>query len=474
MPYNRANFPSSDVFGPGVCDQLWLKAIRPSLAQAATPHFGLEVEMFGYWADTLEPLAGHAPLELMSTIQSQVNGSSLKHDPQSGLLIGVHLPSGGNFSLEPGGQVEYSSRPTATFDELVQDVLLGFSILERASAGQMVFLGTGTNPLSKADHPLVLPKERYQVMTRYFESIPGGRGIHMMRHTATVQPNIEIGGHLSDWQDAVNLTFALTPFVKHIFANSPFFQGHAAEGPSERQAIWPFVDSSRTGIPKNVPFEADVACEYAKWAKAASVFYVPGLPLSEQPLPNELPFEKWLNEGYKGTQPNLQDWENHLGTLFPDLRLRGFLEVRSIDCQPLEHLFAPMAFFHAALLPEGRESFWRVLQPLAALHQTLSQGTPSVTSAEEAFRFLLLEDPNHITFQNSLVHSALLDTALFVLRQKQEWTAFETLAAFQNALKQVRNVDGFSPRDYVAQNATSHLRKTVGKHVPARLQSHTL
>ena len=427
---------STRLFGEGVCEGLWLKSIR-SPSYPNMRHFGLEMEIFPLDRDTLQPLGlqpgGFSSPDLLGLIHKISSDSKLKIDTHSGLTIGVILASGGNFSLEPGGQVEYSSRPAESYDALFADVQMGLQLLEKAAQGRVVFLATGTHPLTNDDHPLVVPKERYEVMTRYFRAIPGGRGVHMMRHTATVQPNIDIPGGLEDWQDAIHLTWCLTPFVKHLFANSPWFQGKPSQFPSERQAVWPFVDHSRTGIPLSIPFAEDVACAYAKWAKSASVFYVNGLSLSEQPLPGELSFSKWLHEGYKGTVPSLADWEVHLGTLFPDLRLRGFLEVRSVDAQLFEHMFAPMAFFGAAISShQGRSAFWKVLEGIARTHELMCADRFSAVEKGATFLHLLRETPHHLVFQDKGLQALLIQTAVDQLESESESLAAQSLKSFWN------------------------------------------
>jgi len=396
----------------------------------------------------------------MSRIADLVPGSKLKIDEKERVPTGVELPAGANFSLEPGGQVEFASSPVVHTGELAEDVERGLDILARAAAGELVFLGTGTNPLSAPDHPLLLPKERYLVMTRYFDAIPGGRGVHMMRHTGTVQPNLDIPGGEADWQDAVNLTFVLTPFARHLFANSAWFQGRRSVEYSERQSIWPLVDASRTLIPEGVPFADDIPCAYAKWARAASVFYVSGLPRDEQPLPGELTFERWLSDGYKGTRPTFKEWEVHLGTLFPDLRLRGFLEVRSVDAQPFEHMLAPVAFFSAALQHrKARRRFWDFLTGVARAYVDCQGFTKSaLRDAPDAWVFtrLLAESPSHALFADGRLHRQLLSIAEEALADSHEHVGAKSLQAYRTFLaERDAYVDAPSAREYVALRATS-------------------
>lgn len=328
----------------------------------ATQRMGLEVEMLGFDAQTYAPLglpeARLSPQSLLTRMHELSPGSHLKVDSPTGVVVGLEL-AGGNFSLEPGGQVEYATSPHATLSELLEDLVGGLRLLEEAAAGQAVFLDHGTNPVADAELPLLVPKHRYQILTRYFASQPGGRGIDMMRYSATSQPNLDIP---DGWADAVRLTLALTPAARALFANSRYFHGRRTGPGSERQRIWAAIDASRTGIPP-IARAPDLAQAYAEWAENAYVFLVGDLPLEEQPLYGELRFKDWASEGYRGTHPGGADWETHLATLFPDLRLRRFLEIRMVDAQTYEHALAPMAFWATVLQQaEHRERVWRHVQ----------------------------------------------------------------------------------------------------------------
>ena len=337
-----------------------MDAIRPDFAKPIQPLMGLEIEMFGFDSETLAPLgtpgARLSSQQLMERIASAQG--KLKRDEPTGEIIGLDLGCG-NFSLEPGGQLEYASCPGLSLRALADDLRSGLSILEEAAEGQVLFLDHGTNPLAGPDLGLLVPKHRYKILDRYFASQPGGRGVHMMRYSATAQPNVDIPGGQEEWQDAVNLTLALTPFARDLFSNSYFFQGRRVPS-SERQRIWQAIDPSRTGIPPII-YQPDIAAAYAAWARQAHVFLAGNLPIEKQPLYGQLTYEQWEENGWHGTFPTSADWETHLGTLFPDLRLRKFLEVRMVDAQSYSQALAPMAFW-AVALREGRARCWHWLE----------------------------------------------------------------------------------------------------------------
>lgn len=347
---------------------LALSTITPDFSAQGPSHLGLELELFAFDARTLAPLgtrdAALSSQDLLRRVSGLVPGCRLKFDEATEELIGLELGCG-NFSLEPGGQLEYASCPQTSLEGVLADLTEGLRLLEEAGREEILFLDHGTNPVAGPDLPLLVPKLRYQILDRYFASQPGGRGVHMMRYSATAQPNVDVTGREA-WLDAVNLTFALTPLARALFANSRYFHGRRVGPGSERQRIWAAIDPSRTGIPAGVPFSDDLPSAYADWARRAHVFLVSALPPEQQPLFGELTFEQWEREGYQGTRPTTQDWATHLATLFPDLRLRNFLEIRMVDAQPFEHALAPMAFWALALQEEeNRARLWAYLGSLA-------------------------------------------------------------------------------------------------------------
>ncbi len=403
-----------------LCNKVWLNPITHQTDSFSLKNMGLEMEMHAFDAKTFAPLGTEGsslfPQDILKNIADNTKGAILVKDQPTGTIIGVKLAEGGNFSLEPGGQIEYSSKPTNNLTDLAQNVSDGLSLLEKGADNQAVFLSHGTNPISTAEHPLVVPKERYQFMTRYFKSAPSHvRGIHMMRYSATVQPNLDIFG-CTNWHAGVKLILQLVPITNQLFANSAFFQGEKSAFLSERQNIWDNMDPTRSGYPTNLAVNEgcpQTECTYAKWAQKAYMLFISGLKAQDQPLYGEITFEQWIKNGYKGVFPKTEDWEIHLNSLFPHLRLRHFLEIRNIDAQPFEHSFAPMAFYNA-LLKNSRtqQKTWDIL-------------------AEHKFNTfdIFAETQN---FEK--IFAPLLDFSCEVLENKKEEIGLNSLKAFKQFL----------------------------------------
>lgn len=358
MTKNKEKHQKDDSF----CSKIWLQPITHKQHHLGAQKFGLEMEFHAFDATTLAPIGTEqshiTPQNILNEISVYNDKALLIKDQATNQIIGVKLTNGGNFSLEPGGQLEFASVPCSNFNDLVENIHSSLEILERVTNKTVLFLSHGTNPLTKPNHPLVVPKRRYQFMTRYFESAPNTiRGIDMMRHSATVQPNLDVFEN-TDWHSAVNLILQLVPITSAMFANSKYFQGKKSIFYSERQNIWENMDPTRSGIPTGLLSSQgcpQTECAYAQWAKNAYVLFIDDLELSEQPIYGELTFEQWLKHGYKGIHPTILHWETHLTTLFPHLRLRNFLEIRNIDAQPFEHSLAPLVFFTSLISNHGAQ-----------------------------------------------------------------------------------------------------------------------
>ncbi len=236
------------------------------------------------------------------------------------------VPRGGTISYEPGGQVEFSSPACLSIPELVS-ALQGTVLPLREAAREhgIELLTLGIAPLDPVEEvPLRLDSARYRAMAHHFAAISPA-GARMMRQTAAFQVNL-------DWEDEPlprwRLLNAAAPLLVAIFANSPLYEG-ADTGPgSYRARVWRELDPGRTGL---LGSAADPVAEYLDFALAAPAI----LPVEEGETPR--PFAARIARG----EVDIEEWWLHLTTLFPEVRPKGFAEVRSLDAVAPEWFAVP-------------------------------------------------------------------------------------------------------------------------------------
>lgn len=238
------------------------------------------------------------------------------------------LPGGGTISYEPGGQIEYSSAPCRTASALLADLRGTVLPLRAAAAGEGIeLLAVGVDPFNPVERtPLLLHLKRYERMAEYLAA-RSPCGAVMMRQTAAFQLALDFDDEpLLRWQ----VLNALAPYVTAIFANSPLHAGAPTGCRSTRAEVWRRLDPARTGLPwaQHRPVEA-----YLEFALAAPAMLLPAVG------GRHLPFGEWLGRA----EPTLDEWRDHLSTLFPDVRPRGHMELRSADTVPPQWYAAPVA-----------------------------------------------------------------------------------------------------------------------------------
>ncbi len=291
----------------------------------------MEIELIPIHAATRRPaLAGNAAGTSTAGIISRLGQrdgwleESVENDPPS-----WKLPDGTRISFEPGGQIEISSTPHATASSVIDSTQALIAMLEVAMATEGIeLLARGVDPYNDIDAvPLQLHRDRYERMTRYFESI-GPSGVRMMRQTAALQVNLERG---EDPQFRWRLLNDLAPIVTALFANSRYYAGKSTDWASYRSRLWRTLDPSRTGI---IYAEPRYAENYLSFALNAFAMRSGGDGRSYQT------FREWMRE------PGVDEpeWLFHLSTLFPEVRPKEYFELRSADTIEAAKLFAPVVF----------------------------------------------------------------------------------------------------------------------------------
>jgi glutamate--cysteine ligase len=257
----------------------------------------------------------------------------------------IALARGGDrITVEPGGQVELSGAALPTAAESAAVVRAHVAEVREVGAALGVrFLGIGARPFGTIDEVSWLPKRRYGVMRTYFpEQGRSSRLAHyMMKQTATVQANFDY----VDEADAVaklRTAFGVTSIVTALFAASPISEGRPNGWKSFRAAIWLETDEDRAGLLPAAFTPGFCFRDYVEWALDVPMFFI--VRGGAYRPARALTFRRFLAEGFEGETATMTDWEVHLSTLFPEVRLKRYIELRGADAGPL-----PMATGLAAL-----------------------------------------------------------------------------------------------------------------------------
>ena len=257
----------------------------------------------------------------------------------------LNLGEGDSLTFEPGGQIEYSSRPHTDLSAVLQrSQVMQNKIATHLARYSMQLLRLGINPWHTTDEiGLQIPKTTYLLLDYHFGCFsPIGR--RMMQQACTQQVNLDCGASDELVAKRYLVCNLLAPYSAAMFANSGVWDRQHLAMRSFRTHIWRQLDPSRTGFPDlaavaRVRSRAACVHTYVDFALQALVVH-----LSNNPS-RHITFQDWLAAGIDGKRPTIRDFQDHLYTLFPEVRPRGYFELRSIDCQPLIWQPAPVAFY---------------------------------------------------------------------------------------------------------------------------------
>ena len=300
---------------------------------------GTEHEKFGF------SLEGHRPLPYEGdgpTVRKMLEGLTRFEwavIEENGKPIALKR-KGASITLEPGGQFELSGAPLETLHQTCSEVNGHLKevreVADEIGAG---FLGLGFSPKWSLEETPMMPKDRYNIMKAYMPKV-GGLGHQMMFRSCTVQTNLDFASE-ADMRAKFRASMALQPIATALFANSPFADGRPNGFVSYRAHVWTDVDPDRTGILQFVFDEGFSYEHYVDWALDAPMYFVKRegrfIDASGQSFRD---FLKGRLPALPGQLPVMGDWEDHLSTLFPEVRLKTFLEQRGADGGPWNNLCA--------------------------------------------------------------------------------------------------------------------------------------
>lgn len=263
---------------------------------------------------------------------------------------------GSSITLEPGGQFELSGPPldtavkaAAQVDEHMRELL---PIADRMG---IAFIATGFRPLGTWDDVPWMPKGRYRVMREYLPK-HGKLGVEMMKRTATVQANLDYSSE-ADALAKMRLSLGVSALVMALFAASPLKDGRPAGYKSVRAACWLDTDNARCGLLPFVFEHESLFRAYTEWALDVPMFFV--YRHHHYQMVEGLTFRRFLREGYQGETATMADWDLHLSTLFPETRLKQYVEMRSADSGPMTMIRALPCLWRGLLyVADAREAAW--------------------------------------------------------------------------------------------------------------------
>ena len=305
---------------------------------------GTEHEKFAFSLNTLKPLTYAGPNGIRALLEKL---TEIGWEPvlENGQPIALTKPDHSSITLEPGGQVELSGAPLETIHQTCREVTGHIKqvkdVADELGAG---ILGLGYQPKWSLDDVGWMPKGRYKIMREYMPT-RGSLGLHMMLATCTVQVNLDFRSE-SHMVEMFRAALALQPLATALWANSPFRDGKKNDFLSFRSHIWTDTDPDRCGVMPFV-FEDNFGFEsYVDYMLDIPMYFVyrdgQYIDASGRSFRD---FMAGKLPALPGETPSIKDWEDHLTTAFPEVRLKKFIEMRGADGGPSKNLCALPAFW---------------------------------------------------------------------------------------------------------------------------------
>ncbi|MCJ9671492.1 MULTISPECIES: glutamate--cysteine ligase [unclassified Neorhizobium] len=321
------------------------------LAKGARPkqdfRIGTEHEKFAFFRADNSPVPYFGDASISALLKGMEKKLGWEPIMDGENIIGLGEQSGmGAISIEPGGQFELSGAPVESIHQTCRESNQHLAVLrEIAEPMGIRFLGIGGSPKWTLAETPRMPKSRYDIMTRYMPKV-GSKGLDMMYRTCTIQVNLDFSSE-EDMAAKMRVSMKLQSIATALFASSPFTEGKPNGLVSWRGDIWRDTDNQRSGVLPFV-FRQDFGfADYVEWALDAPMYFV--VRDGKYHDCTHVTFRQFMNGALKGEikdwEPTMGDWTNHLSTLFPDVRLKRFLEMRGADGGPWRRICALPAFW---------------------------------------------------------------------------------------------------------------------------------
>ncbi len=355
--------------------------LTASLAAGEKPRdkwrIGTEHEKFGFYWDDLTP----PPYEGERGIRALLEGIAAKHHweiARQGELPVALARDGASITLEPAGQLELSGATLSSIHQTCSEVTGHLEeVRSVADTLGMGFLGMGFQPKWRRDQMPWMPKERYATMRRYMPT-RGDLGLDMMTRTCTVQVNLDFSSE-ADMRKKFRVGLALQPIATALFADSPFTDGKPNGFLSWRSHVWTDTDPDRTGM---LDFVFEDGFGYERWVDylldVPMYFTYQGDRYVDVAGASFRDFLAGKLPQLPGVTPTMRDWADHMTTVFPEVRLKQFLEMRGADGGPWSRLCALPALWVGLLYDDtALDAAWDLVKDFSmAERHALRDGVP--------------------------------------------------------------------------------------------------
>ena len=350
---------------------------------------GTEHEKFGFFTKDLMPIPYNGNRGVKTVLEGMEGLLGWERIEDAGNIIGLADPVGGGaISIEPGGQFELSGAPVDNLHQTCRETNAHLAqVREVAEPLGVGFLGLGMAPTwTRADMPR-MPKSRYDIMTNYMPKV-GSLGLDMMYRTSTIQVNLDFSSE-ADMAKKMRVGLALQPIATAIFANSPFSEGKPNGYLSYRAEIWRDTDNNRAGL-LPMAFEDGFGFEnYVEWVLDVPMYFVKrGDTYFDA---TDTTFRQFMNgsldKRIPDPEPTMGDWNNHLSTVFPDVRLKRYIEMRGADGGPWRRICALPAFWVGLLYDDGiLDQAWELVRDWSAEEREALRDEVPKTALKTVFR----------------------------------------------------------------------------------------
>jgi len=315
---------------------------------------GTEHEKFLFHKQTFAPVAYEGEAGVGALLERLLTELGPGAEPimEKGNIIGVTDSDGGAVSLEPGGQLELSGAPLDDIHQTCSETGRHLRhMLAAAKPLEIGMLGVGYHPTARREDISFMPKGRYRIMSRYMPKV-GTLGLDMMLRTCTVQVNLDFVDE-ADMRRKFRTSLALQPVATALFANSPFKEGQPSGYLSTRAHAWTDTDAARSGVPACV---FDPYFGYEQW-----IDYILDVPMYFLHRGDDYidvagqSFRDYMDgmlQGFEGQLPTMADFQDHITTAFPEVRMKRYLEMRGADGGAWGNICALPAFWVGLLYDE--------------------------------------------------------------------------------------------------------------------------